>query len=41
MSVTPEQAAEIEALRAETRPTLRATSAGMEATVESYCQARW
>ena len=31
MSVTPEQAAEIEALRAETRPTLRATSAGMEA----------
>lgn len=31
MSVTPEQAAEIEALRAETTPTLRATSAGMEA----------
>ncbi|WP_323766714.1 FAD-dependent thymidylate synthase [Marinovum sp.] len=31
MSVTPEQAAEIEALRAETTPTRRATAPGMEA----------
>ncbi len=31
MSLTPEQTAEIAAARAETRPTLRATSPGMEA----------